>query len=208
MSSLIFMNTKLVVGVVAAAIVIFAGVHFYRADKIPASPLTTQEVQQKGEWKSDPNVNSGKLTYAQNGTVYNVYTTDGNKVWSADKEVPGADPATFDLIARDWINEGVLSGANFLKDKSHVFYDRFNGEGSDAHTITVIPGADPSTFTLITTAAGFDEYSEGQTGYEKDRNHVYFFDKLIDGADPVTFEVLADGSAKDKYRSYSQGQPR
>lgn len=63
-----------------------------------------------------------------------------------------------------------------------------------------IEKADPETFEVL-------EY--GYSAYSKDKNNVYFIDRIIKNADPQIFEIIQGGNkeyAKDKLYIYCQGE--
>jgi hypothetical protein len=61
----------------------------------------------------------------------------------------------------------------YAKDKDHV-YDRAG---------SVIPNADPVTFTVVDSCANYGDYA-------KDANHVFFGSYVVNGADPKTFSFI------------------
>lgn len=63
-----------------------------------------------------------------------------------------------------------------------------------------IEKADPETFVVL---------GHGYSAYSKDKNNVYFTDRIIKKADPQTFEIIQVGYkeyAKDKKHIYYQGE--
>ncbi|MDB5225639.1 MAG: hypothetical protein JWL87_591 [Candidatus Adlerbacteria bacterium] len=102
------------------------------------------------------------------------YGKDKNYVYWCNLVVAGADPATFTILSKE-----------YAKDERSVFY--VGGYS--------IVGADPATFApvLYSSPEAIDPL---QTGYGKDKSHVYSNDHVIPEADPETF-VLSP-VAKDK----------
>ncbi len=124
------------------------------------------------------------------------YSKDRNKVYyrwisgprSWVVEVPGADPATFEVL-----------GLALAKDQNHVWKEDRKVEGADPQTTriltdrvwkdaqhvwfygNVIQGADPATFESL-----------GDDYHYRDANRVYWIFnvvKVVEGADPKTFKV-------------------
>lgn len=120
-----------------------------------------------------------------------VYARDSHHVWYGTTLIPNADPETFSVIQQ--IYGGMLSETYLVKDKSHVFIISTRpDEGDD---IKELPNADPATFTLIMGNPGWEKpySSDGETGlthYWKDKNQVYFYDKVLPLADPKSFTLL------------------
>lgn len=71
-----------------------------------------------------------------------------------------------------------VKSKGYAKDKYHVYF--FGGH--------IIPDADPSTFKPI-----------GDSGYYRDKSHIWYCDVLLEDADYDTFEVDDFDSAHDKH---------
>lgn len=102
--------------------------------------------------------------------------SDIPKVYFNEKEIIGADPATFTLVGVNEFPKGIDSeskGIYYAKDMHSVYY---KGE--------VVTGADSLSLKFIPTGAYFAEYVS-------DSSHVYYKGELIVGADPVTFKTFA-----------------
>jgi len=88
-----------------------------------------------------------------------------------------------ELIEDIEISSFEVLNRDFMKDKSHVFYDR-----------KIIRPANPKTFTPV-----YEDYS-------KDDKGVFYQNKLLDGANPVSFTVdYATGIATDGKLNFKDG---
>ncbi len=142
------------------------------------------------------------------------YSTDTQYVYDHGRVIKGADPKTFQAFSSGYMARDAhyvylfgkqievadistfapivdRTGGAFFKDAKEVYscdYDCPDGG------LKVIPGADPSTFTIV------DQY------YATDKNHVYFRSAshpkenvdfelsvidIISGADPATFQPFS-----------------
>lgn len=140
------------------------------------------------------------------------YFADKNNVYYGDKRLPGAKPSDFREIGK---HSGYYrSGNNFYyKDKRlsadaktfEIVKDNqghSRGYAKDKNTVwkwgVKLSGVEAISFSLLKS-----EY------YTKDKNHVYFNDKIFAIADPKTFVVLNDingAYAKDKKMAYYYGK--
>lgn len=95
------------------------------------------------------------------------YGKDKNHVYWCNQVVAEADPATFTILSKE-----------YAKDAEHVFL--VGG--------FIIAGANPATFApvLYLSPQAIDPL---QTGYGKDKNHVYNLDHALPNADPATFTL-------------------
>ncbi|MDB5224896.1 MAG: hypothetical protein JWO43_518 [Candidatus Adlerbacteria bacterium] len=95
------------------------------------------------------------------------YGKDKNHVYWCYQVVAEADPVTFTILSKE-----------YAKDAEHVFL--VGG--------SIIAGADPATFApvLYLSPQAIDPL---QTGYGKDKNHVYSLDHALPNADPATFTL-------------------
>lgn len=75
-----------------------------------------------------------------------------------------------------------VKSKGYAKDKYHVYF--YGGH--------IIPDADPSTFKPI-----------GDSGYYRDKSHIWFCDDLLEDVDMATFEVDDYDRAHDKKGSYT-----
>ncbi len=110
------------------------------------------------------------------------YATDGTYMYFEDRQLPGADPATFKLVG---------DNTYYSADKNNAYYQD-----------TAIQGAATSTFVSLSTAD-----SLGSEEYAKDSRAAYYDGKIIQGSDPATFSVLnSDGFfSKDAKQVYGEG---
>lgn len=103
------------------------------------------------------------------------YGKDKNNVYWCSQIVANFDPATFTVI-----NE------IYGKDASHVVYGGYY----------LVPGADSATFSIIPSP-------QFESGYAKDKDHVYSLYTEVPKADPKTFVILPPLVPKDKNWIYS-----
>jgi hypothetical protein len=140
------------------------------------------------------------------------YFVDKNHVYYRDKIIKEANPKTFKSIGEH---------GSYFQDGQNIYY---SGKKIDA---------DPDSFIIMKNRYGhsseyardrryvwkFGKKIEGMDAssltllsssyYTKDKNHIYFNDKIFEEADVETFMVLGDtdGSyAKDKQRAYYYGK--
>lgn len=117
------------------------------------------------------------------------YAADKHKVFFRDKEVPGADPATFKevdfYIGQDkhWAyNKGIPTqikdyskltevGSLMYSDGTNIYDSHFN----------ILPKADVATFEHISD------------NWYKDKSHVWWSSQLVAGANPKTFQPVSEG---------------
>jgi hypothetical protein len=102
----------------------------------------------------EPNGNATGVAKDKN----NVYFTS-----DADSIVPGADPATFEVIA-DVNIEDIWDGY-YAKDKNNVYFV-FEKTG-----VNIIPGADPRTFEPVSDLSGQID--------ARDKSHTYSDGKIV-----------------------------
>ena len=109
--------------------------------------------------------------------------------------IPNVDPATFTIIEH-----------GYTKDKNSVYIQKRCCEIG----VSILPGADPSTFHFfgLNISSLSDSDNDFYGFYAKDKNNVYYIDRLIAGADS-TFDFIRDvdgnltGYAKDKNHIYN-----
>lgn len=117
------------------------------------------------------------------------YAADKHKVFFRDKEVPGADPATFKevdfYIGQDKhraYNKGIPTqikdyskltevGRLMYSDGTNIYDSHFN----------ILPKADVATFEHISD------------NWYKDKSHVWWSSQLVAGANPETFQPVPAG---------------
>lgn len=117
------------------------------------------------------------------------YAADKHKVFFRDKEVPGADPATFKevdfYIGQDKhraYNKGIPTqikdysklievGSLMYSDGTNIYDSHFN----------ILPKADVATFEHISD------------NWYKDKSHVWWSSQLVAGANPKTFQPVSEG---------------
>ena len=117
------------------------------------------------------------------------YAADKHKVFFRDKEVPGADPATFKevdfYIGQDKhraYNKGIPTqikdyskltevGSLMYSDGTNIYDSHFN----------ILPKADVATFEHISD------------NWYKDKSHVWWSSQLVSGANPKTFQPVSEG---------------
>ncbi|MCR5242505.1 MAG: DKNYY domain-containing protein [Prevotella sp.] len=166
--------------------------------------------------------NEGKYE-VKNGTVYHTYWTfsfgtqekelpevdaasfesikgwlgrDDSHVWFKDVLVPNADPATvkakdYPLFRdkRDFYYKGKPMHVADMEQFRIIKQSEDNFWATDGQFIyrdsMRVEGADPATFEVIEMA------------HTKDKNHVYYFTRILEGADPETYAVMGIYS-KDK----------
>jgi DKNYY family len=121
------------------------------------------------------------------------YAKDKNSAYLDGRIIPQSDGPSFKLLekpyAADWAH--VYYGAQVLSNSPQTFKIiaklekiTFSTDGKKVFSGSVefLPGtADAASFERI-----------GPSGYFRDRNRVYTFEKVVEGADPRSFEVLPD----------------
>lgn len=157
-----------------------------------------------------PNPNETPKNVSAEGIVYardsrNVYTYSGDTLAQAD-------PATFRFVP-------MFNGYSLAVDKHYVYFQHRPLENVDGQTFTklsdlyfkdkasvwilslgkevqwiTIPEADVATFKSL------------KKWYAKDKNHVYYENRIVEGADLVTFEEGENGEGKDKNNTYLSGE--
>ena len=116
------------------------------------------------------------------------YAKDNHSVFFRHVKIPGADPHTFTIMRH---GEGEVS---FSRDKNHTY------AVTRKFGIRIIKDIDFKTF------------QELDSGYSKDKNHVFYNELMIVNADPETFEIVctADGLvtefARDRNHVYWKGK--
>ncbi len=104
------------------------------------------------------------------------YGKDARNAFYQRRLIPGADPASFSVLA----GRGANRSAPYSRDREKVYLEGFP-----------IPGADPASFQLDARRAGL----------ARDRRAVYLRRTEISGADPATYEPLAGEAPIGRDRS-------
>lgn len=141
------------------------------------------------------------------------YASDGKNVFYFGDKHPARSPETFEIIGSGYTKdkEQVYFQLNIIKEadiKTFQLYaenQEFTGEGAYARDSKhvyyknhEIASADMNSFFIL------------NENYSKDRNHVYFHEKILKDGDVKTFEVfphdMGDADAKDKGHHYHLGK--
>ncbi|WP_185731288.1 DKNYY domain-containing protein [Larkinella rosea] len=92
------------------------------------------------------------------------------------------------IVTGSWLLTGCGKSARNgyrVEDGKVVLYSGFPA------SVRLLEGADAESFVAITDHFG------------KDKNHAYFYERIIPDADPATFTFLASSYSRDKNRGYS-----
>lgn len=142
-----------------------------------------------------------KIMQSDNLTI--IYGTDGHKTEFAKDSShiyllteTGYTPltkASINLVELDTTSFEALGSRNlYFKDKNHIYFN-------SPQDFTTLTKADTNTFALIYDTAGYE------TDYARDKNLVFYGDKLVDNADSSSFTKIASSTfAKDKTRVFSE----
>ena len=130
---------------------------------------------------------------------------DKSHVWYRKEIIEGIDPGTLKVIHEDFV----------WKDANHVWYKQHIIEDADPRTFqylgnnyykdsrrvfwasSPIEGADPLTFRLF----------QLDLPYGRDRNAVWYTNKLIENVDVDTFDAIHQGVYKDESAVYIDSIP-
>lgn len=120
-----------------------------------------------------------RVLYTKSGMRTN-HATDGKYVYIHDEWIPGADPATFEVLG------------DFAKDAQHVYFGR-----------EVIGGADPASFepfgaNLLIARDAAHVYCS-MPGTEPGVRHM----SALEGLDPHTTKLIGDSYLVDAEQVYS-----
>lgn len=145
------------------------------------------------------------------------YTKDYKDYYSGVNRLYVTNLKSFKDLTVKRKNRGLLS---FAKDETHYYIDEKKYPHADYASFTVlnnnfykdkqlvyaredtIKGADTNTFQVIL----YKKHLE-LSKYAKDKNNVYFFNKIVEGADIASFKVHESGqSATDKNGKYFKGK--
>lgn len=115
------------------------------------------------------------------------YAADKYRVFYIDKEVPGADPATFEeidfAIGKDKnriyhkANPTQVTDYTKLSPIGRLMYS--DDKNIYDNNLNIIPDADISTFKNVSD------------NWYKDKNHVWWSNKLLENANPKTFHPIS-----------------
>lgn len=124
------------------------------------------------------------------------WSSDGKTVFVRGLAMDVFDPKTFEIYADSaaTLSHNESGYSIYARDKKNIYFINFGQAGViDKMQIKVIAGADPKTFTPISTP-GFTQNGEytppGATQYAKDATHVFWQDEVLIGADPRTFVII------------------
>lgn len=165
--------------------------------------------------------NSERWTKLQPGKSLDGYSLEGNKIYLGGSPSPKIPH----LSGVDVVSFQVLTGTNYARDKSRVYYpltvvpDTYIDSCYTYATAYVVTGADPKTFRYL----GKDYATDGKSVFfrgetvpkadgstvslldgpkffyaVKDSKRVFIYDRILNGADPKTFKFLRD-EAEDDY---------
>jgi hypothetical protein len=121
------------------------------------------------------------------------YAKDKNSAYLDGRVISQSDGPSFKLLEKPYAADRAHGywGAQILSDSPQTFKIiarlekvTFSTDGKKVFSGSVefLPGtADAASFTQV-----------GSSGYFRDRNRVYTFEKVVEGADPRSFEVLPD----------------
>ena len=144
------------------------------------------------------------------------YSKDKNYIFYAKKgkcvPIKLFDPETFEM----------MSNGYYFKDKNNVIYNNFSDTPPD-YGFVILEDADTETFEKLDYPYSRDKDSVYyydklikdadpnsfylyKYGYNKDKNNVYLKEHKLENADPSSFEVLSYGFSKDKNNYYKDGK--
>ena len=169
-----------------------------------------------------PPVKSQDTSYYQDMPSYIVDKNGAYMAYEDNKKIPGADPASFEVLTTDLKEMKGDIVFYYARDAHTVFYNGIPLVGANAATFHPIGngayahaygtdgtsvfvqadrllGADPKTFAIL-----WRTHYEGcgLTEYSKDVAHVFFASTTMPVADPATFETLINGYGRDKRGYY------
>lgn len=174
----------------------FAYFYFYKAKKevlLQSEPLMTTE----NNTTKEPTIvyDDGIFEKTRPGeaknTSWEFYRIKNNAAYYRDKVMPRVDISTFQEIGNNW-----------AKDKNHVYWEDQEQAYLDPVTVKVFPHfyvIDRSGVWLYGTGfhmkvikmdADQATFSVISDGYGKDKNHIYYSDKIIVDADSESFVLL------------------
>lgn len=162
------------------------------------------------------------------------FAGDHGAVYFQGRPLPGADPATFMLLATrpgwakdrshvyhhdrvvsDDVEHFTLLGGGLAKDSSAVFWSDGSVVSDDPEHFTVIFDDDHYLFTkdanvvevngTVIAGAEPSTFRVLQGGYARDGRSIFYFTDQVVDADPATFEPLAGSYARDGRHAYWMG---
>lgn len=97
----------------------------------------------------------------------------------------------------------------YAKDKNNVYYACKSFSSADSKTFEVIPEKTPYPIRLDLQedVNGSHYIYKINANYSKDKNQVFFLDKIVEGANPITFKSLGNGYAQDGDNYYFEWKP-
>jgi len=162
-----------------------------------------------------------------------LYAKDKNNVYFYNHRIPGADPLTIKRIKPEF-TKGELRDAHLAKDKNNVYVGQCVLSDIDFDDIEYVIAKDPfykdGRFSVIYVKdknnvypVWGEEFSNkcsqaikyadsetfevlGENRYAKDKQRVYFRNRVVHGADPETFVNFYATYAKDKNGVYCRGE--
>ncbi len=131
-----------------------------------------------------------------------LYAKDAHHVYYSGEKVELANPADFSMIAPEWgrDNNDVYHKTTAIHACSPVTFvflpEMWRRDGKCVYDRLgrKLPGADPASFQVVNFS------------YGKDKNKVFFENRVLKGADPDTFELWCspcEVCARDKNRCYT-----
>jgi len=134
-----------------------------------------------------------------------VFAKDNKYAYLHGQVLKGLDGPSFDIVG------------GFYKDKNSVYYGNSKLSGADPKTFTAFPGQfygkdANSAYQMASPIFGIDLETFqpleclGSCWLTKDKNNIYYTNKIIENADLDTFHYVSAGYSKDKYNFYWQGK--
>lgn len=132
-----------------------------------------------------------------------IYLYDPDELSGGLRVVSNVDRDTFEVVPNTY--------GRFGKDNHAVYYlrdqDVVSAYASGIVRATILEGADPESFSAVSTNGG--------SWYAKDKTHVYYKGIVVESADPVTITFIGADStlitasqyAKDRWSVFRDGEP-
>ncbi len=147
-----------------------------------------------------------------------IYSKDKNNVYFYENLIKDADPTSINFFDK----EDYFYDTYYAKDSNNVYFNDQTLENSD-----------PNSFVVISPIHGYAKDNEnvyqkeellhwidapsfellGHYYYSKDKNNVYFFNRIVEGANPEDFEIVdvelsfhGEIDAKDNNNLYYRGE--
>lgn len=163
----------------------FLGRVFYRSSYYPSSLFIIGPIQKKEQyyWHKVKGINYNNFSIVKipsdDERLETCIASDGTNLIYRNYVFANADVESFHEL-----------NPSFYIDRNHVYYSNGN----------VIPGADPSTFELLTT----DDCINTLPPYSTDSRRVYYANRVIPGVDRSTFELICyEGGVKGKDKNHT-----